>query len=439
MKKNKKRLLWAAILLLLFLPPCYYFRSSFVERKAQLESERLLVKKQIIKPAQPAEGEEEAIGPDLREEGLTPVPAETPEEEISVSQIPTEEAREARLTDFEASIRRLEQELLTRDKKIEDWKRRWEEKIRELEKIEDWKRRWEEISRALERYERELMALRKESLRGERKPAAQGPPARREEIAEPGVKEKGVVPPLMTAALEECEGVPISHRNLTLILCKGLHLGSNLSYDQAVVALNGLGIAPTAGWNRGNPSFPIGADELEEILSRMERAVSIGLAAVDHRQLMGGLKHYCKREKARVVGSPQCEGPMVTECVGCEISQCDLAIYVAKVLGIGEALNCDQSFVALTALGISPRGGWRVDEPYALTTQREIEEVRCSVREAYGKGCIGTDQVALVASVNEYCLWLKMNIRVVGEGSVAEAGAQTGYQGGSGEVPSGSQ
>ena len=95
--------------------------------------------------------------------------------------------------------------------------------------------------------------------------------------------------------------------------------------------------------------------------------------------------------------------------------------------------------MALTALGISPRGGWRVDEPYALITQREIEEVRCSVREAYRNGCIGTDQVALVASVDDYCLWLKMNIRVVGEGTVAEAAAQTDYQGGSGEVPSGSQ
>jgi hypothetical protein len=436
MKKNKKRLLWAAILLLLFLPPCYYFRSSLVERKAQLESERLLVKKQIIKPAQPTEGEEEAIGPDLREEGLTPVPAETLEEEISVSQIPTEEAR---LKEFEASIRRLEQELLTRDKKIEDWKRRWEEKIRELEKIEDWKRRWEEISRELERYEKELMALKKGVALRERKPAAQRPPAWREEIAEPEVKAKREVPPLMTAALEECEGVPISHRDLTLILCKGLHLGSNLSYDQAVIALNGLGITSTAGWNQGNPSFPIGTDELEEILARVERAVSIGLVAVDHRQLMTGLKHYCKREKARVVGAPQCDGPLATECVGCEIAHCDFAVYVAKVLGIGEALNCDQSFVALTALGISPRGGWRVDEPYALITQREIEEVRCSVREAYQKGCIGTDQVALVASVNDYCLWLKMNIRIVGESSVSEAVAQTGYQGGSGDVPSASQ
>ena len=436
MKKNKKRLLWAAILLLLFLPPCYYFRSSLVERKAQLESERLLVKKQIIKPAQPTEGQEEVIGPDLREEGLTPVPAETLEEEISVSQIPTEEAR---LKEFEASIRRLEQGLLTRDKKIEDWKRRWEGKIRELEKIEDWKRRWEEISRELERYERELMALKKGVALRERKPAAQRPPAWREEIAEPEVKAKREVPPLMTAALEECEGVPISHRDLTFILCKGLHLGSNLSYDQAIIALNGLGITSTAGWNQGNPSFPIGTDELEEILARVERAVSIGLVAVDHRQLMAGLKHYCKREKARVVGAPQCDGPMATECVGCEIAHCDFAVYVAKVLGIGEALNCDQSFVALTALGISPRGGWRVDDPYALITQREIEEVRCSVREAYQKGCIGTDQVALVASVNDYCLWLKMNIRIVGESSVSEAVAQTGYQGGSGDVPSASQ
>jgi len=402
-----------------------------------------LVRKQIIKPAQPAEGEEKQIGPappseTLGEEAdtrLVEVPGETGVSEPTL----TEEAREARQKDFEARVRKLEQELLAMDKKIEGWKRRWEEKSRELEKIKDWKRRWEEKSKELERYERKLMALKKEVALRERKPAAQKPSARREEIAKPKGEEKREVPPLMTAALEECEGVPISHRDLTLILCKGLHLGSDLSYDQAVITLNGLGIASTAGWNRGNPSFPIGTDELEEILARVERAASIGLVAVDYRQLMKGLKHYCQREKARVVGAPQCEGPMATECVGCEIPHCDFAVYVAKVLGIGEALNCDQSFVALTALGISPRGGWRVDEPYTLITQREIEEVRCSVREAYEKGCIGTDQVALVASVNDYCLWLKMNIRVVGESSVAEAVAQTGYQGGSGDVPSASQ
>lgn len=426
MKKNKKRLLWAAVILLLFLPPCYYFRSSFVERKAQLEREGLLVRKQIIKPAQPAEGEEEQIGPAFPSETLVEeadttlveVPGETGVLEATLA----EKAREARRKELEARIRELEGELLTKDRSIKDWKGRWEEKSKELE-----------------RYKRELMALKKEVVLRERKPAAQRPPARREEIAQPEVKEKREVPPLMTAALEECEGVPISHRDLTLILCKGLHLGSNLSYDQAVIALNGLGIASTAGWNRGNPSFPIGTDELQEILARVERAVSIGLVAVDYRQLMAGLKHYCKREKARVVGAPQCEGPMAIECVGCEIAHCDFAVYVAKVLGVGEALNCDQSFVALTALGISPRGGWRVDEPYALITQREIEEVRCSVREAYQKGCIGTDQVALVALVNDYCLWLKMSIRVVGESSVSEAAAQTGYQGGSGDVPSASQ
>lgn len=423
MKKSRKRLLWAAVILLLFLPPCYYLRSSFVERKAQLERERLLVKKQIIKPVQPGEGEDEqivpAFPPETSVEEVDTTVVEAPGETGLSEATLAEKAREARQKELEMRIRELEQELLTKDRSIKDWKGRWEEKNRELE-----------------RYKQELMALKKEVALRERKPAAKKPSARREEIAEPEVKEKREVPPLMTAALEECEGVPLSHRDLTLILCEGLHLGPNLSYDQAVIALNGLGIASTAGWNRGNPSFPIGTDELGEILSRVERASSIGLVAVDHRQLMAGLKQYCKREKARVVGIPQCEGPMVTECVGCEISHCDFAVYVAKVLGAGEALNCDQSFVALTALGISPRGGWRVDEPYALITQREIEEVRCSVREAYRKGCIGEDQVALVASLNDYCLWLKMNIRVVGESSVGEAVLQTDYQGGAGEVPS---
>jgi hypothetical protein len=121
-----------------------------------------------------------------------------------------------------------------------------------------------------------------------------------------------------------------------------------------------------------------------------------------------------------------------------EISRCDFAVYVCKVLGIGEALDCDQCFVALAALGISPRGGWRVDERNDLITHREIEEVRCSVQEAYEKGCIETGEVALVAAVNDYCLWLKMNVAVVGESTAAEAMALSDYlSGGRISIPKG--
>jgi hypothetical protein len=92
----------------------------------------------------------------------------------------------------------------------------------------------------------------------------------------------------------------------------------------------------------------------------------------------------------------------------------------------------------LAALGISPTGGWRVDEPYDPITQREIEEVRCSVQEAYGKGCIETGEVALVAAVNDYCLWLKMNVGVVGESTVPEAMALSNYlSGGRISIPKG--
>jgi hypothetical protein len=242
----------------------------------------------------------------------------------------------------------------------------------------------------------------------------------------------------MAAALRKCAGVPISHRNLADLLCKGLHLGSNLGYHQAFMALNGLGISPGAGWNQGDPSFPIGADELVEVLHETGKAISHGLVAADYSELTKELGKYCTREMARPGGTPQCEGPRVTECVGCEISRCDFAVYVCKVLGIGEALDCDQSFVALTALGISPKGGWRVDEPYDLITQREIEEVRCSVQKAYGKGCIETGEVALVASVNDYCLWLKMNVGVVGEITVPEAMAISDYlRGGRIVIPKG--
>ena len=425
MRKNRKRLLWAAILLLLFLPPCYYLKSSFVDRKAALERESLLVRKQISKPVQPAEVEKEQIEPAFPsetfvEEADTTFVEVTGEKRVS-EPTPGEKAREARRRELEVRIRSLKQELLAKDRTIEGWKGRWEEKSRELE-----------------RYKRELMALRKEIVRKERKPLPQKPTVTMKERREPEGKGKWVVPPSMAAALGKCAGVPIPHRNLALFLCKGLHLGENLSYDRAFVALHGLGISPGAGWNQSDPSFPIGADELIEVLHETEKAVSDGLVAADYSELTKGLREYCKREMARLGGTPQCEGPRVTECVGCEISRCDFAVYVCKVLGIGEALDCDQCFVALAALGISPTGGWRVDEPYDLITQRQIEEVRCSVQEASGKGCIETDEVALVAAVNDYCLWLKMNVGVVGESTVPEAMALSNYlSGGRISIPKG--
>jgi hypothetical protein len=425
MGKHKKKLFWALILLLLFVPPCYYLKSEFTARKTQRERERLLVRRQISKPLEVPEGEGEEIERDLREKPLEGADiamledtigkgvSETAVGEIPIPRTPAEEAQDARRKELEARIRQLEQEILVKDKKIEGWEHRWKEKIKELE-----------------RCKRELVVCEKEGARKEQKPLVQGPPAPREEKPKHEVREKRVVPPSMAATLEECQGVPISHRNLALILWKGLHLGSNLSYDQAVMTLHGLGILPKAGWNQGDPQFPIGADELEEILSRVERAISIGLVAAGYPELMGELRYYCKREKAQMVEAPQCEGPMVTECDKCEISQGDFAIYLCKVLGIGEDLNYEQSFLALTALHISPERGWRFEEPFVLITLREIEEIRCSVREAYEKGIIETEPTHTVASINDYCLWLKMNVEVVGEGTVAETVGLTDYQGG---------
>jgi hypothetical protein len=252
-------------------------------------------------------------------------------------------------------------------------------------------------------------------------------------MKKPDGEEKRVVRLLKAATLAECEGVPMSHRNLALFLCRGLRLGSDLSYTQAITALNGVGISPRAEWNRGDPSFPISADELVEVLYKTGKAISDGLVAADYSDLTKGLREYCKGEMVQLGGPPQCEGPRVTGCVGCEISRCDFAVFVCRVLGIGEDLNCDQCFVALAALGISPRGGWRIYEPYATITQRDIEQVRCSVREAYKKGCIATDETVLVASVNDLCLWLKMDVEVVGLGTVVETVTPlSGYQGGGG-------
>ncbi len=429
MGKWKKRLFLALIFVLLLVPTLYYVNSGFFGRKARVQREGLLVRRQVSKPLQPAQGE--------GEEELTPFPLTTPREdidtavvepsgeggvsepvpgEISIVQTPKGEGREARLKELEATIRRLEKQLLEKEGKIGDWKRRWEQKSRELE-----------------RYNRELLALKKETIRRERKPSVQKPPVGEEVRVEAEGQEKRVVRLLRTTTVAGCEGVPMSHRDLALFLCRELRLGSDLSYSKSVTALYGVGISPRAGWNQGDPSFPVGADELEEILSKAQKAISIGLVAAQYPELTERLRQYCEKERAQMVESPQCEGSMVTECEDCEISQGDFAIYLCKVLGIGEALNYDQSFLALAALNISPRRGWRLQEPFAPVTQRQMEEIRCSVREAYKKGLISTEPTLLVASVNDLCLWLKMDVEVVGAGTVVETITPlSGYRGGGG-------
>ncbi len=436
MGKWKKRIFLALILVLLLVSTFYYLGSGFLARKAQVEREGLLVRKQIDRPLESPEAEGEKVARDRGQEGLTSFPPKTSSEEADtavlkatgekgvsgptvgetrIPRTPSEEVREARLKELEARIRKLEQELLTKERGIEDWKRRWEQKSRELE-----------------RYNRELLALKKETIRRERKPLVQKPPVGEEVRAEAEGQEKRVVRLLRTTTVAECEGVPMSHRDLALFLCRWLRLGSDLSYSKSVTALYGVGISPRAGWSQGDPSFPIGADELEEILSKAQKAISIGLVAAQYPELTERLRQYCEKERAQMVESPQCEGPMVTECEDCEISQGDFAIYLCKVLGIGEALNYVQSFLALTALQISPKRGWRSEKPLVPITQREIEEVRCSVQEAYEKGLISTEPTLMVASVNDLCLWLKTEIEVVGAGAgiVAEAIAQSDYQGG---------
>jgi len=406
MGKWKKRLFLALILVLLLVSTFYYLGSGFLARKARVQREGLLVRKHIERPLESPEAEGEKVARERGQEELMSFPLKTP----------SEEAREARLKELEARIRQLEQELLTKERGIEDWKRRWEQKSRELE-----------------RYNRELLALKKETTRRERKPLVQKPPVGEEVRVEAEGQEKRVVRLLRATTVAECEGVPMSHRDLVLFLCRGLRLGSDLSYTQAVTALNGVGISPRAGWNQGDPSFPIGADELEEILSKAQKAISIGLVAAHYPELTERLRQYCEKERAQMVESPQCEGPMVAECEDCEISQGDFAVYLSKVLGIGEALNYDQSFLALTALQISPKRGWRSEEPLVPITHREIEEVRCSVQAAYEKGLISTEPTLMVASVNDLCLWLKMDVEVVGAGTVVETITPlSGYRGGGG-------
>ena len=88
-------------------------------------------------------------------------------------------------------------------------------------------------------------------------------------------------------------------------------------------------------------------------------------------------------------------------------------------------------------MNISPRRGWRLHEPFVPITKRQMEEIRCSVREAYKKGLISTEPTLVVASVNDLCLWLKMDVEVVGAGTVVETTTPlSGYRGGGGDIAS---
>ena len=403
MRKYKKKLLWATVLLLLFLPPCYYLKSSFVGRRAELERERLLVRKEIRKSVvEGVEGEGREVRHEPSEEVVRPFAPHIPGEEAETETV--------------------------------------SERLARVHKVKERKK----VSRGgIEARKGEAGVMVKKEVPGEkRRPSAEKPPLARVKRVERERREKRAAPLLRVATCAECEGVPISHRKLALLLCEGLHLGSNLSYHQAVMALRGLGISSRAGWNQADPSFPVGAEELDEILAGSERAISTGLVSANYAELTDRLRQYCTIERAHMVVGPQCEGPMVTECRGYCIPQCDFAIYLSKILGIGEDLDCDQCFSLLTALNISPRGGWRVEQAYTLMTPREIEEVRCSVREAYVQGLIAMDLPTMVSSLNDYCLWLKMNIQVVGEPTFAETVARTSYQAGGGgriSIPKGGE
>lgn len=447
MKITKRRLLLAFLIVLLLVSTLYHVGPGFFGRKPQAEREALLVRRQISQPAQRIQVEGGEMAVDLEEAESPPLPSVTPQREpvvtvleaageeegteaevgdeegvverASAPEIPQEDRREARSKRLEATIRKLEQELLKKEGKIEDWKLRWKEKGREAE-----------------RYRRELMALKKKAARKEQLPREEKPRVKVERVELGGKKaklrlpDKPVEAPPALPSPAECQGVPLSHRNIALFFCRWLNLGTDLSYSQAVMALQGLGISPGVGWDEGNPSFPIWTEELEEILSEAKRAVSTGLVAADYSGLTEKLRDYCRRERIQLSETPLCEGPMVTECEECEISHGEFAVYLCKVLGIGEDLNYAQAFLTLGALRIFPRRGWRFENPSTYITPTEIEEVRCSVVEAYKRGCIEASPNIMVASLNDYCTWLRMNIQVVGAGTVADATAQMDYLGG---------
>jgi hypothetical protein len=458
MKITKRRLLLAILIVLLLVSTLYHLGPGFFGRKSQGEKEALLVRRHIGQPTQPIQVEGGEMAVDLEEAESSPPVTVTPQREpvvtvvekageeegreaeamdeegvvepASAPEIPQEDRREARSKRLEVTIRKLEQELLKKEGKIGDWERRWREKGREAE-----------------RYRRELMALKKEAARKEQLPREEKPRVKVERVefggkkAQPRIPDKPVEAPPGLPSPAECQGVPLSHRNVALFFCQGLNLGGDLSYSEAVMALQGLGISPGVGWNEGDPSFPIWTEELEEILSEAKRAVSTGLVATDYSGLEEKLRDYCRRERVQLSETPLCEGPMVTECDECEISHGEFAVYLCKVLGIGEDLNYAQAFLTLGALRIFPRRGWRFENPSTRITPTEIEEVRCSVAEASQRGYIEASPNIMVASLNDYCIWLRMNIQVVGGGTVADTVATKDYQsgGGGGTVKSASQ
>ena len=114
-------------------------------------------------------------------------------------------------------------------------------------------------------------------------------------------------------------------------------------------------------------------------------------------------------------GKPaQQEGPTgyeglinVKECIGVEVTQCELAKNLILTLKMGEDLTCEACFIQLQALGIAPGDDWNYANPHMVVTMEEMKEVILEVHGAYNAGTVRLDGFEAATDINRFCRDIK--------------------------------
>jgi len=97
----------------------------------------------------------------------------------------------------------------------------------------------------------------------------------------------------------------------------------------------------------------------------------------------------------------------VKECIGVEVTQCELAKNLILTLKMGEDLTCEACFIQLKALGIAPGEDWSYDDPHRVVTMEEMKEVVLEVHGAYNAGTVRLDGFEAAADINRFCRDIK--------------------------------
>jgi len=97
----------------------------------------------------------------------------------------------------------------------------------------------------------------------------------------------------------------------------------------------------------------------------------------------------------------------VKECIGVEVTQCELAKNLILTLKMGEDLTCEACFIQLKALGIAPGEDWSYDDPHTVVTMEEMKEVVLEVHGAYNAGTVRLDGFEAAADINRFCRDIK--------------------------------